>query len=197
MLVPRSRAPCPLATCLSSGRDRLALHSGATLSRLERLACRSLCCNCRATSSFALSFSCKCCTSRLNSETIEASCWLCFYLHCAHDELLMPHRSGSLATLRDSGLVSGPWRILRLHPADRAWDQIFYLYKGVLASSHTDSTTAEMCEVSCASAVRCSFFRHSSINKLLTQFEVSSYRPCLQPAALQFILFTLASLSRR
>ena len=71
--------------------------------------------------------------------------------------------------------MSGPWRVLRLQPADR----IFHLCKRVLASSRTKSTTAEMCE-------ECSFFGQTSVNKLLTQFD----RPCLQPAALQFILFT-------
>ena len=48
--VQRFRALCPLATCLSSSRDRLALRGGATLSRLEQLACKLLCCDCRDTS---------------------------------------------------------------------------------------------------------------------------------------------------
>ena len=46
------RLPCPLDTCLSSGRDRLAHRCRATLRRLEPLACRLLCCNwCRRISS--------------------------------------------------------------------------------------------------------------------------------------------------
>ena len=73
---------------------------------------------------------------------------VCFYLHCVQNVMLTPHRCESPATLRYSGLVSGPWRILRLQPANRAWDLIFYLCKRVLTSSRTNLTTAEMCEVS-------------------------------------------------
>ena len=115
---------------------------GATLSRLEPLARRLLCCTAvphlvqpPGTDSRCRSLSSACCWL-----------WPVSTFHCVLGVLLMPHRCGSPATFRHSGLVSGHWRVHSLQ-SDRAWDRIFYLCKAVLVSSRTNSTTAKMCEV--------------------------------------------------
>ena len=107
---------------------------------------------------------------------------VCFCLHCVHDVLLMPHRCESPAILRHSGLVSGPWRILRLQLADRV------LQRGPRQLPHQHDNCRDVRgELSECGRV---FLLQTNLDQQAFHSIGSLFAPTLQLAALQFILFT-------